>query len=517
MLVQDFLINSAERFPDKIALVCGEHRYTYAQIFEHSRRLACALRAMGLQRQDRVVIFCENSVKSVVALFGTLMASGIFVMLNPAMKSKKLAYILNDSGASAFIAQTTKSTVIQGALLGATPALRHVIWVGAEENRMAPASRHAVDHRWGDLLSGPGSAAPAAPVGTIDMDLAAIIYTSGSTGDPKGVMSAHYNMVASARSIGKYLENSPDDIILSTLALSYGYGLYQVLTTFMVGGTVILEPSFAFPNKVIQRLAEEQVTGMPIVPTIAALLLNLKDLGRFDLRSLRYITNAAAALPVRHISHLRELFPHVRIYSMYGLTECTRVCYLPPDQIARLPASVGIPMPNCEAFVVDEEGRNLGPNQVGELVVRGSNVNQGYWALPEETAKQFRPGRYRAEILLYTGDLFRRDEEGFLYFVARKDDLIKTKGERVSPKEIEDVICDLDGVLEAAVVGVPDDILGQAVKAFVVCNGGRTLTEVDIINQCKKNLEPFMVPKQVEVCGFLPKTPNGKIDKKQLV
>jgi long-chain acyl-CoA synthetase len=250
---------------------------------------------------------------------------------------------------------------------------------------------------------------------------------------------------------------------------------------------------------------------------MVALLLQMQDLSRFDFSSLRYISNTAAALPVPHIRRLIEMFPAARIYSMYGLTECKRVAYMPPEKLAERPGSVGIPMPNCEVFVVDEEGREVGPNQVGELVVRGANVMQGYWGSPEETARRFRPGKCRGDVLLYSGDLFRRDEEGFLYFVARRDDMIKTKGERVSPKEIENVICELKGVAEVAVIGVPDDILGQAVKAFLVLSAGAALSENDILNHCKKNLEPFMVPKYIEFRNALPKTSTGKTDKKLLI
>ena len=513
MIVQDTLLTSAEHFPDKTALVCAERRHTYAELFEMSCRMAGALRTLGLRRQGRVLIFCENSVESVVSVFGTVMAGGIFVMLNPAAKSKKLAFTLNNSGACILIAQYVKSAVVCESV-GKSSGLRHLIWVGEPQDALLTYDGQAISHQWAHVLS--ESTASPDSIGIIDVDLAGIIYTSGSTGEPKGVMSAHYNMVASARSIAKYLENSPEDIILSTLALSHVYGLYQVLTTFLVGGRLILEPSFAFPYKVLQRISEEGVTGLPIVPIIATILLNLKDLSRFDLGSLRYITNAAAALPVPHIRRLLGHLPHVKIYSMYGLTECTRVCYLPPAEIGRRPASVGFPMPNCEAFVVDEEGRKLGPNQVGELVVRGSNVNQGYWAKPEETERQFRSGRSRGDVLLYTGDLFRQDEEGFLYFVARKDDLIKTRGERISPKEIEDVICDIKGVAQAAVVGVPDEIFGQAIKAIVVLSANSHVKHTDIVRFCKKNLEPFMVPKFIELRDFLPVKSNGKINKKLL-
>ena len=516
MLVQDFLKNSAERFPDKTALVCGEQRYTYANMLEQSSRLAGALRAIELRRQDRVVIFCENSVEAVVAVFGTLMAGGIFVMLNPAMKAKKLAYILKNSDAHAIFAQAAKAPVVRDAL-AATPEVRHLVWVGPVKADRCSLAAGVVEHQWTRLLADDGHIPASSSASSIDVDLATIIYTSGSTGDPKGVMSSHGNMVAAARSITTYIENTPEDIVLNTLPLSFDYGLYQLIMTFLFGGTLVLEQSFAFPYRVLERLVQEKVTGFPIVPTMAALLLQMRDLSRFDFSSLRYISNTAAALPVPHIRRLIELFPAARIYSMYGLTECKRVAYMPPEKLAERPGSVGIAMPNCEVFVVDEEGREVGPNQVGELVIRGANVMQGYWRSPEETARRFRPGNYRGDVLLYSGDLFRRDEEGFLYFVARRDDMIKTKGERVSPKEIENVICELKGVAEVAVIGVPDDILGQAVKAFLVLSAGAALSENDILNHCKKNLEPFMTPKHIEFRDALPKTSTGKIDKKPLI
>jgi len=237
------------------------------------------------------------------------------------------------------------------------------------------------------------------------------------------------------------------------------------------------------------------------------------DLSKFDLSSLRYITNTAAALPVSHILQLREKFPHATLYSMYGLTECKRVSYLPPEELDRRPGSVGIAIPNTEVWIVDEEGNRVGPGVVGELVIRGSHVMQGYWEKPEETAKVYRPGRYPAERILYSGDLFKMDEDGFLYFVGRKDDIIKSRGEKVAPKEVENVLYALDGVVEAAVVGVPGPILGQAIKAFVVPAEGRTLTERDVLRHCAAHLEDYMMPKYVEFRDSLPKTSSGKIKK----
>ncbi|HIQ01481.1 MAG TPA: AMP-dependent synthetase, partial [Anaerolineales bacterium] len=354
---------------------------------------------------------------------------------------------------------------------------------------------------------------PSCP--SIDIDLACLIYTSGTTGEPKGVMSTHANMAFAASSIIQYLENRPDDIVINVLPLSFDYGLYQLLMAFNFGGTLVLEQSFAYPAAVLRRIEEERVTGLPGVPTIFAMLLQM-DLSRFDLSSLRYLTNTAAALPVEHIQRLREAFPQARLYSMYGLTECKRTLYLPPEELDRRPGSVGIPIPGTEVWIEDEAGNWLGPGEVGELVVRGSHVMQGYWGDPEETAKRYRPGRYPAERLLYTGDLFRMDEEGFLYFVARKDDIIKSRGEKVAPKEVESVLYRLPGVAEAAVIGVPDELLGQAIKAFIVCSDGHQLTEQDVLRHCRQHLEDFMLPRYVEFRPSLPKSPSGKIQKSAL-
>lgn len=518
MLVHNFLENCAACLPDKVALICDGQRLTYQQINHYADQLARYLIDIGVKRQDRVVIFLDNSAESIISLFGVLKAGAIFIILNPTMKSKKLNYILRDSGVRVLITHTNKVRVIRDAL-SEVPELHHIIWCQRDPSSKIPQFKTEdlqlkTVSTWASVFEHVSTASLSNY--TIDLDLATIIYTSGSTGEPKGVMSAHYNVVAAATSIVRYLENVEDDIILDALPLSFDYGLYQILMAFLFGGTVVLERSFAYPYKVIEKLIQEQVTGFPIVPTMVAILLQMDDLSKFNLSCLRYITNTAAALPVAYIRKLQALFPRVKIYSMYGLTECKRALYLPLDQLDRRPNSVGIAIPNEEVFIVNEEGQEVGPEEVGELVVRGSNVMQGYWNAPEETARVFRPGRYRGEALLYTGDLFRKDEEGFLYFVARKDDMIKTKGERVSPKEIENALCEMDGVVEATVIGVPEEISGQVIKAFIVTKEGSHVPEETIMKYCKRNLEPFMVPKYVVFLDSLPKTPNGKIDKKQL-
>jgi len=260
----------------------------------------------------------------------------------------------------------------------------------------------------------------------------------------------------------------------------------------------------------------EGVTGFPGVPTIFAVLAELKSLHEYDFSKVRYVTNTAAALPVKHIQRLREVFPNTRLYSMYGLTECKRCTYLPPEDIDRKPTSVGIAIPNTELWIVDEDGNKVGPNTVGQLVIRGATVMRGYWEKPEQTARKLKPGPLPGEYVLYTGDHCQLDDEGYLYFVGRMDDIIKSRGEKVAPKEIEHVLYNIKGVRDAAVIGVPDETLGQAVKAFVVLEQGSSLTPKDIQRECQAKLESFMLPKYVEIVQDLPTTSTGKIKKTDL-
>ncbi len=384
-LVHQYLSLSAARYPDKEVLVCGEERWTYRQLELVSDRVADFLSCTGLKRHDRVIIFLDNSNEAVASLYGVLKAGGTFVILNGGLKAKKLSYIVQDSGAAVIIAHTGKMQTVAEALQECSDAVR-IVWVGDYSAVPETLSRRSLS--WETLVN--ASAAPSGSDrrrgdGCIDQDLATLIYTSGSTGEPKGVMSSHANMVSAARSIIQYLENRPDDVILDVLPLSFDYGLYQIIMTVMFGGTVVLEKSFAFPVKVLERIKKERVTGFPIVPTIAAYLLRLRSLGDYDLASLRYITNTAAALPVSHIQRLRSLLPQAKLFSMYGLTECKRVAYLSPEELDQRPSSVGKAIPNCEVLVVDEQGNEVAPGQVGELIVRGSNVMRGYWNAPELT------------------------------------------------------------------------------------------------------------------------------------
>lgn len=499
-----FLERGAETFTDKVALIAEDRRLTYREIDSMANSLAIALVESGIRRGDRVAIFMDNSIEAVVSLFAILKTGAAFVIINHTTKTEKLEYIMNNSRASGMVTQGSRADIVRAI---SSPYLKAVIVAGPSNGRLPCLS-------YEDIISSGGNEPVRSP--SIDLDLASIIYTSGSTGSPKGVMLSHLNMVSAAHSISTYLENDENDIIIDVLPLSFDYGLYQILMGFKVGATVVLEKSFTYPYHVVDVMIKEKVTGFPGVPTIFALLLQFKDIEKYDFSSLRYISNTAAALPLSHIRKLREVFPKAKLYSMYGLTECKRVSYLPPDQLDKRPASIGRGMPNEEVYIVNERGERVGPGEIGELVVRGANVMLGYWEMPEETAKCLRPGQYPGERILHTGDLFKMDEEGYLYFVARKDDIIKCKGEKVSPKEVENVLYSLDGIAEAAVVGVPDEIFGQAVKAYVALEKGSQLTEKDILKYCSQHLESLMVPKYVEMRESLPKTSTGKISKKEL-
>jgi long-chain acyl-CoA synthetase len=512
MQVEAFLEQSARRSPDKVALVCDGRRLTYREIDGAADRLAHGLAGLGVRRGDRVAVFLDNSAEAVVSIFAILKAGGVFLMVNPTTKAEKVAYILNDCRARAIVSHSSKREVLEECL-PAAPGIEAAVIAGGDDPAVgAPGKRIEA---YEPLLARYASVSGPPEKRCIDVDLAALVYTSGSTGNPKGVMLTHLNMVSAATSITTYLENTPDDIILDVLPLSFDYGLYQVLMAFKFGGRVVVERSFTYPRAVIARIEEEKVTGFPILPTILSILFQM-DLKKFDLSSLRTITNTGAALPTTHIAKLRELFPWAKVFSMYGLTECKRVSYLPPDQIDIRPTSVGRGMPNEEVYVVDDAGNRVGPGVVGELVIRGSNVMRGYWGLPEETDRALRPGPIPGEKVLYSGDLFRTDEEGYLYFVGRKDDIIKSRGEKVSPKEIENVLYALEGVAEAAVVGVPDEVLGQAIKAVIRPKDGVQLTGREVLRHCSARLESFCVPKHVEFRRELPRTSTGKIDKKLL-
>lgn len=448
------LAAAAARHPDHEAVVAGGARLTYAELQAAVDRCAGGLVRAGVRRGDRVAVVMPNSVEAAVAIYGTLRAGAAFVPLPPGARPERLERLIAHCGAV---------TVLT------------------------------------DLTALGGGTAPDPPV---EADLAAIIYTSGSTGEPKGAAFLHRQMTFVAGSIVSYLELDGDDRILCALPLSHTYGLYHLIMAVRQGATLVLEPGLAFGGRLVAALERERITFLPGVPTTWELLTSLPGLAERPLPHLRTLTNAGAALTVEQVARVRATFGAARLFSMYGQTECKRVCYLPPEELDARPGSVGNAIPGTEVWLAED----------GELMVSGPHVMEGYWNDPQATAARVTlvvDGRR----VLHTGDLFRADADGFLYFVSRKDDIIKSRGEKVAPPEVERALLRAPGVSEAAVFGVPDRLLGQAVVAHVA---GPDPDPNALRRHCGRHLEPFMIPREFHVHPALPRTHSGKIDRAAL-
>jgi amino acid adenylation domain-containing protein len=497
--LEQFLARSVERVPDAIALVGGEQRIDYRELGRRVSQLAWSLRRRGVATGDRVALFASNTIDAAIAFWAILRAGAVAVPINPQTRSEKLTWVLQHCGATALVTESRLAPVFASAL-ERLPGIATIV-----------TDDHTDGH--GDALAEPE---PPPPVDGDGSELAALIYTSGSTGRPKGVMLSHHNMIRAADSICRYLEIAESDVVHGIMPMAFDYGLYQLVMAVRQGARLVLAPPFLLPAQVLKQAAAERVTFFPGVPTVFAMLGELRDLSAWDLSNVRAVTSTAAALTERHIEVIRRVFPRARIFSMYGITECKRCTYLPPEDLERKPGSVGIAIPDTELWLVDEHDRRVGPGEIGQLVIRGPHVMQGYWGDPQETARLLRPGPRPGERVLYTGDLCRLDAEGYLYFVARTDDIIKSRGEKVAPKEVEAVLSAVPGVLEAAVIGVADPLLGQAVVAFVVPAAGATLVEAELLRACRDQLEAFMVPRSIRIVPALAKNANGKIDKLSL-
>jgi long-chain acyl-CoA synthetase len=487
--IAEDLSRNAARDPDRIAVIVGERQVSFAELDGLVERLAAGLREQGVQRGDRVAIMLPNGIDAVVAIEGTLRAGAAIMPINPTAKHDRVSDLLGRSEAAALLCDEERA----GEVSVAVAAVDGVSWFSDLEQLSSDATvpRETPD----------------------DADLAALMHTSGSTGGPKGVMHCHGGLGFVTDSIIEYLEVVPEDRILNLLPLSFGYGLTHLLICLRSGSTLVLEPGVGLPGRIVKLLEEQQITGLPGVPTVFQLLLTLRGLAERPLPHLRFLTNAGAALPTPAIEEVRRTFPNATLYSMYGQTECIRTCYLPPDQLDTRPDSVGVSIPGSETWIEDDEGNEVGPGVVGELIVRGPHVMQGYWRDPEATASRVREGHHPGERVLASNDLFRTDEEGYLYFVGRRDDIIKSRGEKVPPREVEEVLHIEPGIKEAAVVGVPDRLLGEAVHAHVSAREGEELDAAALKRLCAEHLEDYMVPQRIVVHDELPRNQNGKIDR----
>lgn len=487
---------SAAARPEHTAVVARSQRLTYRELDARVEQLARRLRALGVTRGDRVAVVMRSSGDAAVAIYAILRAGAAFVALNPTAKEAKLRHLLAHCEAAAVICDADVAERVRA--VGAdVAAVGHVLVSGEE-----PAAGADPGDLFGDLL---------------DVDIASIIYTSGSTGTPKGAVFLHRNMHFVTGSIIEYLGLHGGDRILCVLPLSHTYGLYQLVMSIRVGATLVLENGMTFPGQIVKALEQEQITVLPGVPTVWHVLVSLQGLADRDLPHLRLLTNAGAALSSARVADVRRTFPHADLLSMYGQTECKRVCYLPAEQIEARPGSVGFAIPGTEVWIENERGEVAGAGETGELVIRGDHVMQGYWRDAEGTAAKLKPGRFPGDRVLRSGDLFRRDEDGYLYFVSRTDDIITSRGEKIAPGEVERVLYAIEGVREAAVVGAPDERLGEAVIAHVSLRAGSALDEKVVRRHCAAALEDFMVPKRVVIHGELPKTDNGKLDRLALM
>ena len=501
--------------PDRPALTFRDETLTYAELSRRVAAAATGLRRLGLCRGERVLVCLEKRIETVVAMLAAAAADGVFVPVNPVATAPQVGYVAADCAARVVVTTAERYQVLCAELPRAA-ALEHVVLVGAvDDDELALLSGRWRVTRWAQLCGGPTGDATG---GVIDVDPAAIFYTSGSTGGPKGVVLSHRNLLAGAESVASYLGHTRDDVVLSVLPLSFDAGFSQ-LTTALVAGAHLVLVNYLLPREVVRLCARHAVTALTGVPPLW-LQLTAQDWPPEATRHLRYFANTGGHLPLTTLTRLRQLFPAARPFLMYGLTEAFRSTYLDPAQVDRRPDSIGKAIPNAEVLVVRPDGSPCDPGEHGEIVHRGALVAQGYWNDPVRTAERFRPfppsGGPRAEIAVWSGDLAYRDDEGFLYFVGRTDDMIKTSGYRVSPTEIEEAAYATGLVGEAAAFGVPDERLGQhVILAVTGVNGGACDTET-LGKALERDLPRYMLPRRIVVHTRLPRSGNGKFDRTKL-
>lgn len=510
----DSLLLSAERVPDKTALVVEGESYTYSQLAEAVATMAGGLIARGLRRGDRVAIYMDNTWPCIVSLYAITQAGGVFLIINPQTKAGKLEFIIKNCEAEILLSDAHLSEQLN-AVLPALPQLKHVICSGDLDKYPLVAAKNGYEiEAFAELLK--SNEVLEQHKNITPSDLASLIYTSGSTGNPKGVMHSHLSMTFALGSLIEYLRLNESDVILNILPFAFDYGLYQLLMSIHLGATLVLERSFTYPALVFKRIEEFQVTVFPAVPTIFSMLLSAHKRKKIIFNSITRVTNTAAALPAEYISNLREIFPNALIYKMYGLTECKRVCYLEPELLDDNGRSVGKAIPGTETYLLDLNGKPVNDGEMGILHVRGPHIMLGYWNNPEQTEKMLKQGALPGERVLCTHDWFKKDSNDLLYFIGRSDDIIKTRGEKVSPIEVENVLLGIDGIAEAAVIGLPDEVLGESVNAYISLENDCQLKDMEIRKICVSRLENFMVPQKITIMDALPKTSTGKITKKDL-
>jgi acyl-CoA ligase (AMP-forming) (exosortase A-associated) len=507
--LHDLVAQAARRDPAASALTYKGDTLTYGELDAAVASVATGLAGLGLRRGERVAVYLDKRIETVAAVFGTSAAGGVFVPVNPLLRAKQVAYILGDCAVRILVTSADRYELLR-AELAECKSLEYVVLVGA--GGQSEAAHYEV-LSWSSL----SGAANRPALTTIDADMAAIFYTSGSTGKPKGVVLSHRNLIVGGESVSQYLGNQADDVILAALPLSFDAGFSQLTTGFTAGAHVVLM-NYLLAGDVVKLCARHQVTGLTCVPP---LWIQLADQAWPEeaTRSLRYFANTGGRMPRSTLGRLREIFPQARPYLMYGLTEAFRSTYLDPSEVDRRPDSIGKAIPNAEILVVRPDGTECDAGEEGELVHRGALVSLGYWNDPERTAERFKPvpgreaGLCLPELAVWSGDAVVRDEDGFLYFVGRRDEMIKTSGYRVSPTEIEEAVYETGLVRDAVALGVSDPKLGQAILVVVSPSDAASFDPAALIGELKRSLPLYMVPREVAVRPELPRSPNGKFDR----
>lgn len=517
-LLSELIPHSASRTPDAAALTFGNQSISYASLSAAQQHFANGVIALGLQRGERIAIYLEKRFETVIASFGASAAGCVFVPINPLLKPEQVAYIMRDCNVRMLVTSPERYALLMEDL-AACHDLRHVVLLNHEASQTTPRALPVIG--WQELLAMPERGVHR----VIDTDMTAILYTSGSTGKPKGVVLSHRNMVAGAKSVASYLENTSDDTLLAALPLSFDAGFSQLTTAFHVGARVVLL-NYLLPRDVLKALDRERVTGLTAVPPLYIQLAQL-DWPSGITEHLRYFANTGGRMPRETLAALRTRMPKTQPFLMYGLTEAFRSTYLPPSEVDKRPDSIGQAIPNAEILVLREDGSPCAPNEPGELVHRGALVGMGYWNDPEKTAERYKPlpahvagresGLVIPELAVYSGDTVRMDEEGFLYFIGRRDEMMKTSGYRVSPTEVEEVLYATKLVGECVAFGVDHDTLGQSIQVIATPPDGGELDVQTLLAECRNRMPAYMVPHGINVRnGPLPRNPNGKIDRKTL-
>jgi acyl-CoA ligase (AMP-forming) (exosortase A-associated) len=513
--LHDLVKQSARDHSTVAALTFGVTTITYGELWQRVKAIGAGLQRLGLTRGDRIGVFLDKRIETVTSIFGTSSAGGVFVPINPLLRSRQVNYILGDCAARVLITSKERYDLLRNDLAN-LPALEHIVLI----NGTTPSESNGVYrlHSWTDFTAD-GRTEPN-EFSAIDVDMVAIFYTSGSTGRPKGVVISHRNLICGAESVASYLGNNPSDVILAALPLSFDAGFSQLTTGFISGAHVVLV-NYLLPSDIVIACAKHGVTGLTCVPPLWIQIAELRWPEEVA-QKLRYFANTGGRMPRAILKKLRAIFTRASPYLMYGLTEAFRSTYLDPSEVDRRPNSIGKAIPNAEILVVRQDGSICDANEEGELVHRGALVTLGYWNDQERTAVRFRPvpGRIKEinaqELAVFSGDVVVRDDEGFLYFVGRKDEMIKTSGYRISPAEIEEVIYETGMVRDAVAFGVDDEAIGQAVVIAVTPLQNEVLDESALLAQLRRQLPLYMIPRRVVVRDELPRSPNGKFDRNLL-